>query len=302
MSRLAIRGEGILRHHGTVLAVDRLDLRVPEGSVFGFLGPNGAGKTTTIRLLLGLLDPHGGDLEVLGRPMPAARGQILREVGALVEMPSLYPHLTGRENLEITRRLKRCPASAVARALEAVRLEDAADRPVRTYSLGMRQRLGLGLALLGDPKLLILDEPTNGLDPAGIREVRELLRELPRRSGTTVFLSSHLLGEVELIATHLAVLDRGRLRFQGSLGDLQALHRPQLRIETPERERARAALTAEGILAEPQADGALLLPAESHAAAAAINARLVGLGIPVHHLALVRPTLEGWFLDGKEAA
>ncbi|HJW09971.1 MAG TPA: ABC transporter ATP-binding protein [Holophagaceae bacterium] len=302
MARFAIHAEALTRRHGSVLAVDRVDLRVPEKSIYAFLGANGAGKTTTIRMLLGLLEPQEGTLEVLGRPMPSARRDVLREVGAMVELPSLYPHLTGRENLDITRRLKACASSAVDWALELVGLADAADRRVQGYSLGMRQRLGLALALLGKPRLVILDEPTNGLDPAGIREIRDLLARLPEATGATVFLSSHLLSEVEQLATHLAVLDKGRLRFQGSLEELQLRQRPQLRIETAEAGRAFELLRADGHAPRLVGDGALELDGATAGSAASINARLVIQGVPVHHLSLLRPSLERWFLDEGEVA
>jgi ABC-type multidrug transport system ATPase subunit len=186
-------------------AVRGLSLRVPPQSVYGFLGPNGAGKSTTIRMVLGLQRPNRGTISLFGRPLARERIALLRRIGSLVESPSLYLHLTGRENLEVHRRLLGSPARAIDEALEAVELSPVASRLVRNYSSGMKQRLGLAQALLGNPELLLLDEPTNGLDPAGIHEVRMLIRDLPRRRGVTVFLSSHLLAEVEQIATHLAI-------------------------------------------------------------------------------------------------
>jgi ABC-type multidrug transport system ATPase subunit len=173
---LAISTSGLTRCFGDLVAVDSVDLRVPRASVYGFLGPNGAGKTTTIRMLLGLIRPHAGEVRLFGQSLRDGRIGLMRRVGALVESPSLYPHLTGRENLEVTRRLIGGSQEQIDRALSIVHLEEAADRCVKGYSTGMQQRLALALALLGEPELLILDEPTNGLDPAGIREMREFLR------------------------------------------------------------------------------------------------------------------------------
>jgi ABC-type multidrug transport system ATPase subunit len=217
MQTSAITTSGLTRRFGMLTAVDDLDLRVPRSSIYGFLGPNGAGKTTTIRLLLGLIRPHAGEVQLFGEPLRQRRMVLLRRVGALVESPSLYPNLTGRENLEVTRRLIGGEKAQIGQALHIVHLEDAADRRVGGYSSGMKQRLSLALALLNTPELLILDEPTNGLDPAGIQEMRDLIVRLPQEYGVTVFLSSHLLAEVEQVATHIGIIRQGRLRFQGTL-------------------------------------------------------------------------------------
>src|SRR5213082_443552 len=194
---LAIETRGLTRTFESRIAVDRLDLRVTQGTIYGFLGPNGAGKTTTIRLLLGLLPPDSGEILLNGELLTEGRRDLLRSIGALVESPSLYPHLTGRENLEVTRRLLDLPKSRVGDALALAGLTADADRLVRNFSLGMRQRLGLALAWLGKPQLLILDEPANGLDPAGIRELRDQVRRLVREHNVTVFLSSHVLRSEE---------------------------------------------------------------------------------------------------------
>src|SRR5262245_53764669 len=222
MHKHAIETDGLTRRFGSQLAVENLNLTAPEAGVYGFLGPNGAGKTTTIRMLLGLIRPDAGEVRLFGAPLAADRRSLMRLVGALVETPSLYPHLTGRENMEITRRLLNAPGKSIDNALEVVKLAQDANRRVREYSLGMRQRLGLALALLNKPKLLILDEPTNGLDPAGIHEMRDLIRRLPEEFGATVFLSSHLLSEVEQLATHIGIIHEGSLLFQGTLAELQA--------------------------------------------------------------------------------
>jgi ABC-2 type transport system ATP-binding protein len=232
-----IETEKLTRCFGDVLAVEQVDLQVPLGSVYGFLGPNGAGKTTTIRMLLGLITPHRGNIRLFGMPFTRRNWSVLARVGSLVESPSLYPNLTGRENLEACRRLVNAPKKNIDEALESVKLTRDANRLVKGYSQGMRQRLGIALALLNKPVLLILDEPTNGLDPAGIQEMRETIRELPKRQGVTVFLSSHLLSEVEQVASHIGIIHKGRLIFQGSLKDLQAQRNPILHLGSDQPDR-----------------------------------------------------------------
>ena len=218
---LAIETKNLTRTFNNKTAVDSIDLRVPTGSIYGFLGPNGAEKTTTIRMLLGLIKPSAGEICILGKSRAEQRQNILGEIGALVELPSLYPHLTGWENLQITALLRNVSKERIDEVLGTVGLQEARDKKVKEYSLGMKQRLGLAQALLSSPKLLILDEPTNGLDPAGIREMRELIIALPKQFGTTVFLSSHLLHEVERVATHIGVLHHGKLIFQGPIGEFR---------------------------------------------------------------------------------
>ncbi len=291
----AIRTHELTRRFGPVVAVDRLCLAVPRGGVYAFLGPNGAGKTTTIRMLLGLIRPDAGAIYLMGESHAGTRRRLLARVGALVESPSLYPHLTGRENLEATRLLLGAPRDRIDRVLDLVRLRSDAARLVRGYSLGMRQRLGLALALLGEPELLILDEPTNGLDPAGIQEMRALVRSLPERVGATVFLSSHLLGEIEQMATHLGIVRAGRLLFEGTLDALAAREHDVVRVEADPPGDALALLEREGWPATLAPDGALLVPA-GRADAARVNALLVAGGIAVHHLAAQRPSLERAFL------
>ncbi len=294
---LPIATRALTRRFGAETAVDRLDLDVPSGSVFGFLGPNGAGKTTTIRMLLGLIRPSEGEVRLFGRPLDGHRQDALRRVGALVETPSLYPHLTGRENLEVTRRLRRLPVGSIDRALDRVKLRDAAGKLVRHYSLGMRQRLGLALALLPEPSLLILDEPTNGLDPAGIHEIRGLVASLPREHGMTVFLSSHLLSEVEQTASHLAIIHRGELLFLGPSAVLQARRRRRLMLRVDRPERARFLVAAAGWSLLPALDGALHVDVGSDEDAVRVNRILVEAGLGVSHLALEQPSLEEMFLS-----
>ncbi len=280
-----------------IRAVDGLDLCVPQGSIYGFLGPNGAGKTTTIRILLGLIRPSAGQVEVFGGPLD---GQALKRIGALVETPSFYPHLTGRENLALIAGLRRLPAGEIQRVLQVVDLTAAAGRPVSHYSLGMCQRLGLALALLGQPDLLILDEPTNGLDPAGIHEIRTLIRELPQQYGITVFVSSHLLNEVEQIASHIGIVLAGKLIFQGTPDELSAQFTETARLVTDQPEQARETLAQFGwkaaFVEPPNGRGTLSVEANGEPDVALMVDRLVRAGNKVYHASLEKPSLEELFL------
>jgi ABC-2 type transport system ATP-binding protein len=291
-----IQVENVSKSFGTTAAVRGLSLRVPAQSVYGFLGPNGAGKSTTIRMVLGLQRPGRGAISLFGRPLAAERIHLLRRIGSLVESPSLYLHLTGRENLEVHRRLLGLPPRSIDDALETVGLIPVAGRLVRNYSSGMKQRLGIAQALLGNPELLVLDEPTNGLDPAGIHEVRTLVRELPMRRGVTVFLSSHLLAEVEQIATHLAIVSQGLLKFEGTRQDLQSRSRPMIVVEVDRPERAHALLTDIGSAVTKEGNRLLIAP-DGPWASARINTILVEAGIAVSHLATQQLTLEDFFLE-----
>ncbi|WP_242434505.1 ABC transporter ATP-binding protein [Hymenobacter amundsenii] len=279
-----------------------LNLQVEPGSIYGFLGPNGAGKSTTMRLLLGLLRPASGTVRLFGHDLARHRVALLGRVGALIESPSLYDHLTGRENVEATRRLRGVPAHRTAEVLALVGLAADAHRPAREYSLGMRQRLGLALALLPDPDLLLLDEPTNGLDPTGIIEMRALLRRLSHEQGKTILVSSHLINEIEKMATHVGVIQRGRLVFQGSLPDLQRLQtgRAQLVLETENADTCRnllPRLLAEATVAGP---GTLHLPWLSREHTAELAAGLVAAGQPLYALRQEQPSLEDTFLHLTE--
>lgn len=223
MNTNIIETNGLTKGSGSRMRVNHIDLRVPEGCVYGFLGPNGAGKTTTLKLLLGLLKPTAGTVTFFGQKMTEKnRLSILKHTGSLIENPSYYGHLTGLENLEIIAKLKKVPASEITNVLQTVRLYEQRDKKVRQYSLGMKQRLGIAMALLGNPRVLILDEPTNGLDPAGIQEIRELIKELPVLRQMTVIVSSHLLGEVEQMADMAGIINHGELIFQGPLATLEA--------------------------------------------------------------------------------
>ena len=291
-----IQVKDVWKSYGTTAAVCGLNLSVPPQSVYGFLGPNGAGKSTTIRIVLGLQRPDRGTISLFGRPLAEERMALLRRTGSLVESPSLYMHLTGRENLEVHRRLLGLPKSCIDEALGTVDLISVGNRLVRHYSSGMKQRLGLAQALLGNPELLLLDEPTNGLDPAGIQEVRTLVRDLPRRRGVTVFLSSHLLAEVEQVATHLAIISQGKLKFEGTREELRMRSQQTIVVEVDQPERAHALLTGLGRTVRREG-GRLLIAPDSGFGPAQINAALVQAGVGVSHLVTQHLTLEDLFLE-----
>lgn len=217
-----IETKNLSKTYGEFTAVSNLNLHIRKGSVYGFLGPNGAGKSTTMKMFLGLTRPTRGSFQIDGKQYPSDRTEILREIGSFIEAPAFYGNLTGEENLEIIRKILGLPESSVADALKLVGLTQFRKRLTKKYSLGMKQRLGLAGALIGRPSILILDEPTNGLDPAGIHEIRTLIRSLPRQFDCTVLVSSHLLSEVELMADDIGILNHGRLLFEGTLEDLKA--------------------------------------------------------------------------------
>ena len=295
---IVIASQGLTRRFGARTVVDRLGLQVRAGVITGFLGPNGAGKTTTISLLLGLLKPSAGTAEVLGWPPghPAA----LAHIGALVESPALYDHLTGLENLEITRRIRDLPASELDRVLGLVDLTRDARRPVREYSLGMRQRLGVALALLGQPRLLILDEPTNGLDPAGIQDMRKLIRRMPSETGASIFLSSHLLAEMEQVAQDVVVIHHGRIRYQGAMAEMGGDTPGTLDIRVDQTERALQILAARGVVATAQ--GSLLQVEAQADGAPRIAAELISAGMALYELTPRKASLEARFLAMTEEA
>jgi len=250
---------GLCKQYGKVLRVKDLDLKVQEGVVYGFLGPNGAGKSTTMKMILGLARPTAGTIAVFGKEVNSRnRLSILKDVGSLIESPSYYRHLTGAENLRIISTLKGVPDKDIDRVLQIVRLENQKEKKVGQYSMGMKQRLGLACALLGNPKLLILDEPTNGLDPAGIQEMRELICSLPQQYGMTVMVSSHLLSEIDQMATNVGIISHGELVFQESLFTLHEKSRPSIAIRTLNNEAAAKILEEQGVSCRTQ-DGYLLL-------------------------------------------
>lgn len=299
---VAIRTEGLTRSFGKQTAVDHIDLTVPHGAVYGFLGPNGCGKTTTIRMLLGLLSADSGDIEVLGERMPEAAGSVLPRVGALIEGPAFHPYLSGGQNL---RRLDLSdatadPATSGARvdgALARVGLSAAAGKKYRNYSLGMKQRLGLAAALLQPRELLILDEPTNGLDPQGTREVRHLVRDLAS-DGATVLVSSHLLSEIEQIATHVGIMAAGALLRQGTLTEVLSDGVAVVRITTPDVVAATEVLTGIGLSDVGIDDGVAAVTGRLGDVSAEEVARaVVSAGVRLRGFSVDRPALEDLFVS-----
>jgi ABC-type multidrug transport system ATPase subunit len=295
-----VRTRGLTKRYGEVRAVDAVDLEVADGDVYGFLGANGSGKSTTLRMLLGLVLPTSGDAQVLGQPMPAARRTVLPRIGALVEGPGAYPHLSGRANLALLeatgadRSARGERKARIVAALEQVGLDPGDRRPTRAYSLGMRQRLGLAAALMRQPRLLVLDEPTNGLDPQGIQAIRQLMLDLNQR-GTTILLSSHQLVEVEQMCTRVGVLDRGRLVLQERL---DVLLRPTglVDVRTPDAFRCASLLGDDVVLVEGER---LVVRSDDPAG---LNAHLVGQGVPVVEVGIHRRDLERVVLEAAAGA
>ena len=293
------------KKYGSVLRVSDLDLRVPEGCIYGFLGPNGAGKSTTLKMILGLVRPTAGDIAVFGEPMMRRnRLAILKQVGSLIESPSYYGHLSGEENLRMVQTMRGVPEKNIREVLEIVRLTDAKDKRAAHYSLGMKQRLGLAAALLGYPRLLILDEPTNGLDPAGIQEMRELIKELPQRFGMTVVVSSHLLAEIDQMADHVGIIREGELVFQDSLTALHSRSKHHLALRTTDNLHAQAILRERRLHVSEGEDGYLVLPLLNDDTTAALAELLVTQSIGVLRLEERQKSLEDIFLEltGKGAS
>lgn len=299
---MVISTEGLSFTFGKQQVVKSLALQVPEGSIYGFLGPNGAGKTTTIKLLLNLLKPDAGNINIFEQDIKTNRISILSQIGSLIEQPALYQHLTGRENLLNRALLLQVPARRVEDMLDLVQLTNAANKKAGQYSLGMKQRLGIALALLADPKLLILDEPTNGLDPNGIIEVRELLKKLVSKHGKTVFISSHLLGEIERMATHVGIINNGAMLFQGSIADLQTISKPLVRVEAENTVDAANLLTRNHVNVTDVTDDHLLVPYTSKQQMGEINAMLNKNGQTVYSISKQQKDLEKLFLDITQSA
>ena len=299
-----IETHDLCKQYGNALRVAHLDLDVPEGSVYGFLGPNGAGKSTTLKMILGLVRPTAGSIRVLGKSMDSKnRLAVLRQVGSLIESPSYYGHLTGEENLRIVQTLRGVPEKNIREVLQIVRLDGQRGKKVAHYSLGMKQRLGLASALLGYPKLLILDEPTNGLDPAGIQEMRELICELPERFGMTVVVSSHLLSEIDQMADHVAIIREGELVFQDTLEALHGRSRHHLALRTTNNAVARAILQEKSVPCQEE-EGYLILPILSDELAGQFTRLLGARNLGVIRLEERQKSLEDIFLEltGKAAS
>ena len=293
MNDLAVQTDGLTKRYGDRLAVDRVSMTVRRGEVYGFLGPNGAGKTTTLRMALGLIRPTAGSVSVLGRP--AGRADVTARVGALIEGPGFYPYLSGRDNLRTLARYRRLPAAEVERALAVVDLTDRAGDRFRGYSLGMKQRLGVAAALLGDPELVVLDEPTNGLDPAGMADMRELIVSLAR-GGRTVVLSSHLLAEVQEICDRVGVIAGGRLLRESTVAELRGAATLHVRA-TPEDAALAVAMRLAGDDGVRRTHGGVLeleLPAS---AAPELTRALVSAGLDVHEVSASERSLEDVFFQ-----
>jgi ABC-type multidrug transport system ATPase subunit len=275
-----------------------INLQVPEGSIYGFLGPNGAGKTTTLRLLLGLLRMQQGKISIFGKQLNQNRFSILKELGSLIESPSLYAHLSAYDNLEILRKVYQCPKGRIQHVLNLVGLKNTGSKKAGRFSLGMKQRLSIAIALLHQPRLLILDEPTNGLDPNGIIEMRELLKQLKKEESLTILISSHLLSEIEKLVTDVGIIHKGRLLFQGTL---DALHQKQQQalltyIDTNDNHLAAAFLKGVGIQADIT-NNIIALPTMGNSGIAQLNKMLVEQGIDVHQIHTVRNDLESIFME-----
>ena len=295
---------GLCKQYGQAMRVKQLNLSVPEGAVYGFLGPNGAGKSTTLKMVLGLARPTAGEITVFGKPVnPRNRIAILKQVGSLIESPSYYGHLTGEENLRIVQTLRGAPERDIKEVLSIVRLDGQKGKQVAHYSLGMKQRLGLAAALLGFPKLLILDEPTNGLDPAGIQEMRELICSLPGQFGMTVLVSSHLLSEIDQMADHVGIIREGELVFQDTLAALHARSRHHLALRTTDNGQA-ARLLGESKLPCTLEDGYLILPLLTDADAAKLSRFLAAHRVDLLRMEERQKSLEDIFLEltGKAAS
>lgn len=291
-----IETEGLAKKYGDKYSVRKCSLRIRPGCVYGFLGPNGAGKSTTMKMILGLVRPTAGKIRIFGSEVTDRnRIEILKDTGSLIESPSYYGHLNGRENLEIIQTLKGVPREEIDEVLQIVRLEGQQKKKVKEYSLGMKQRLGLAAALLGRPKLLLLDEPTNGLDPAGIQEMRDLISDLPKHYGMTVMVSSHLLSEMDQMATDVGIIDKGKMIYQGSLEKLHEQAKSSLRVRV--LNQGTAARILDEHREKYRIEGTdLLLPERSEREVADMVAFLAGQGAQITHVEIQQKSLEDIFL------
>jgi ABC-2 type transport system ATP-binding protein len=296
MSNLVIETNGLTKQYRGRRAVDNVNLQIRKGDIYGFLGPNGAGKTTTIRMLLGLIKPSKGKIRIFGKELEREKLAILRKVGSLVEYPSYYGHLTAVENLEAIRCILGVPKSRIDEVLAIVRLTKEARRAVKGYSLGMKQRLGIAAALLGNPELLILDEPTNGLDPAGILEIRELIKLMPKQHGISVLVSSHLLSEVEQMATRVGIIHNGTMIFEDSIEALRRRAISKIRIAVSDPDRALRIVAASGCFAVRHEDS-LLLDSVHDDQVAGVVENLVHARHSVYRVEENKQSLEDLFLE-----
>ncbi len=298
-----VKTKGLTKNFGKEKPVTGLDMKIPKGEVYGFLGPNGAGKTTTIRMLLGLMKPTTGTIHIFQKDLRKERVNILKRVGSLVENPSYYPHLTAYENLEALRKILGVPKKKIYEVLEIVRLSDVANKKVKGFSLGMKQRLGIAASLLNNPELLILDEPTNGLDPSGIIEIRQLIKRLPAEYGMTILISSHLLSEIDQMATTVGIVTNGKMIFQDSIEVMRMLSQQKISLKVNNSEQAWRSLLAKGIKADYKDDTVLLSEHSNKKIAEAVRT-LVQDGFSIYRVEEEKRSLEDIFLQmtrgGKE--
>ena len=291
-----VRTEKLTKHFGKEKAVVDLDLAIPRGEIYGFLGPNGAGKSTTIRMLLGLMKPTLGTIQIFQKNLSKERLNILKRVGSLVENPSYYPHLTAYENLEASRKILGVPQSRIHEVLSIVRLLDVKNKKVKGFSLGMKQRLGIAASLLNNPELLILDEPTNGLDPSGIIEIRHLIKRLAVESGMTVLISSHLLSEIDQLATTVGIVNKGKMIFQDSIDVLRAYAQQTISLHVNDGEKARRSLLSKGIKAHYKHDRVLISDLSNETVAEIVRL-LVQEDFSIYRVEEEKKSLENIFLQ-----
>ena len=286
------------RFSSSETVLSNIDLQVPDGSIYGFLGPNGAGKTTTLRLILGLLKKQTGDISVFNRDFHSNRIGILKKIGSLIEAPSLYGHLTAMENLTVFQKIYQCPKERMTEVLKLVGLENTGKKKASQFSLGMKQRLSIAIALLPDPSLLILDEPTNGLDPNGIIEIRELLKKLNKENGITILVSSHLLSEIEKLVTHIGIINKGKIMFQGTLEELLNKQKQLSSIvfETNDPVKTGQIFKDNDILAEMQ-DGKSIIPIIEKEKIATLTEQLIKNKIKIYGISSIKNDLESIFMD-----
>jgi ABC-2 type transport system ATP-binding protein len=296
MNEMMIKTTDLTKKFKGSTVVDHINLTIKKGEIYGFLGPNGAGKTTTIRMLLGLMKPTSGKIELFGEDVKHDHLKALKKIGSLVESPSYYGHLTARENLEALRKILQVSKSRIDEVLSIVRLTKDADRAVKGYSLGMKQRLGIAAAILGRPELLILDEPTNGLDPSGIHEIRDLIKSMPEQYGITILISSHLLSEIDQMATQVGIISKGQMIFQDSIETLRNKARAQIMIKVKDAKKAKALLLAKGYLVEIENEYVICEDMADEKVATIIMI-LVNGGLAVYRVEEKRKSLEDIFLD-----
>ena len=294
----ALETTALTHAFGGETALNNVNLHVPQGSIYGFIGPNGAGKTTTLRLIIGLQKKQKSDIKFFGESFEKNRLPILRKVGSLIESPSIYAHLTAKENLKVLQKIYQCPAGRIDEVLQVVNLANTGKKKAGQFSLGMKQRLSIAIAMLNDPTLLILDEPTNGLDPNGIIEMRELLKKLNQQKGTTIIISSHLLNELERLVTHTGIINKGNIMFQGTLQELVSKRQQasMVLLETNNQPKTLQMLLNNNITARVDNEK-IVMPVIPKDALASVNRQLVQAGVDVYEISTVKNDLESIFIN-----